>query len=190
VGRALFGDDQFWTRRRRPFTPEQIGVLAAGVDLFHGLDLAEADTRAAFLTLCASPRESIPRANLRAKDFTDARIDEIVDTLLQRCHVLEIVTTLQIAEDRARAGNAAGAAVVGALIENYPWYANAYGRAASYAGSEQDGVAAAVEAIVLDPVNASRWQVLAATFRTAGNTQDAERADRVAARLTAAATGS
>lgn len=196
VGRALFGDEQFWTRRRRPFTPEQIGVLAAGTDLFHGLDLGgtgagtdgdgNGDVRGSFLTLCASTRSPSPRANLRAKGFSDARIDEILDTLLQRCRAVEIVTMLQIAEDRARTDKAAGAAVVQALIENYPWYANAYERAASYAESEHDGVAAAVEAIVLEPAAARRWHDLATAFRTSCKTQDAELSERVAARLIAA----
>jgi len=54
------------------------------------------------------------------------------------------------------------------------------------AESEHDGVAAAIEAIVLEPAAARRWHDLATAFRTASNTQDAELSERVAARLIAA----
>lgn len=164
IGRALFGDAQFPTRRRTSFTSEQIRVLTKNVDLFFAIDVQDVAARTALISRCCGTRNAAESDAIRAAGIDDARAAQLVDTLVGRCAALEISTFLEIAEHRTADGDDAGAlTVLRQLAENYPWFAAARARIARLA-TGAEALAAAIEAMVLDPTAADSWTASANDF--------------------------
>ncbi|HEV3087692.1 MAG TPA: hypothetical protein VGX96_10755 [Candidatus Elarobacter sp.] len=186
VGRAVFGDKHFATRRRLPFTEEQVRIAADNSNIFVGLDVEDAEIRAMLLALCTAGDHEETRERLHERGVAGERIADAVAVLLSRCAVVEITVMVDAMTQRLASGDRPGAlAVVATAIERYPWYADAYDMEAELGGLGGNPVASAADALLLDPMQPKRWRTLADALQTRGHAADAGIARTIGDRLTA-----